>query len=1652
MKFNKQVCLMILIFTSIIALGGLSSANTYVSEISFSLPDSVYITNENISFIGTISQANYSTNGSLVSSSALTSNSSVNVTIQNTAGINVSNYTFTTDSNGKFYSWSPYYIGSQQVKAPSDSGDYYILIVYTDPNITRWFSRVEIQVVNYTIDTVSVKTQKATYNAAESIVVEGQAQKTIGDQVLYVSNITVNGSLMNSSLSVIERFNCTTGNNGKCSISVTAPSTYGQYFVELDNFKAFTSVYVVPFKYTLSLKDELGKSPKSMFALGEQASVEVSIINASSTESYSFSGYVIDSSGNVVSVINSTTLNSNNSFTNIFTFTVDALTYSYKAYRASVTISKVGDGSTSASAPFEVKDWTLALNKRSSNSGFEYEYSTFPNKTLRFEIYPTWRSNGSVIQTVNVSLFSIALKDSLNNVLTAVNTTFNSSCANDGCYEFSINSSGLPGQYKLSVTLVYSGSTQVRSVPINVITGVASAQSTDKEGAIKELFGTNEYVYISLSAYNMTASQFNLSNAELILIQYMNGTELNYTNVTNFGDVNATNTAFEWAWNSTAQRLKLDVPKDGGMYTVYIWGNNRTLGTSTKFIVNPYDICTSAKDTPGTVNSGNYYVWQFKKTDPVYFEFKITQATNPLGKALAQNSSTNSSSSGRGAGCTIDTTTKQAVINATITIVEVKNYESGASQNINVSESSCQASDSSGGYSCTIKPLTKWDGGVNTVIFKVQGADGTTSFATGRFEARAFYIYGYSQNWQNSPSSNLTLNVQIYEAGSNWWSGGGTGGLGGTVTVKKVEYQGRDGEWIWPPVSYGYNVSALNSSVITSGSGSISLPVTYTTDGTWKTGYYRVLLQATTSSGDTDYGYAWFGIKLWDVYGMPIECTSTGCAYKNYYNSKENITLYVKISTAGDYNYNSQGGQSIGGNVSIGIKKITDCRLWPCKELNSSDYTANTLVLNESSPWYWSANLQNQSKYMLTINNTRGTWNTGYYSVVLDVNGTDTGYAWFNTIAFYVETQPTNSTGTGYKYSLRGSEKAYFNVTTVKSYKNGYYYNGNYIKYNLSDYMNATIDSVILRVWNQSSQKPIEYSYPTQLNVTSLSLNGSSLLNISFLNGSWPSGWYWGEVTLRNSENETSNGYLWFSVRPFRVQASSSSYSIDSDQCINSTISIYDPDWYSSTPLVGNYSVISVYEYIWSGSGSSQTTYTNYTSTSFNATGNITFCPNNGAWSGGSWGGYHYLNVVVKDNVQNDTEVGWLSFRTIPFQISWGSVNGGTGKATNAAINVPVTLTRSSGGNATGNLTNIYQWRYDASTQYRSVKESYVFSVGSCYSNVSSQCTVNGTQNVTIYAPSSGWKVGYNYLNADWAKQNDASSSIQDWSTIYFEGRESYNGYFSNTDSNGNWKYYFNETQNITIKIFVRDSNYNGIAANITGVSYSLRSGSCYSEWCRQYTSATWGLIGGGVQTASDGTAIITIKAPNGLWARGEYDIKATISGSSGTGTITGSQVKVRDETSINITIVSPVNNATYNNGTFLWSMTTTKNAQCYVSIYNYYNFHNWNCGGWNVTNSSNTTSVSPQKIGACNTTLYTNYNGTSYFTFYASDQYTSKYDGSTSTWTSGSTGLSTGSTSHTYTVNITNWTVQYYGLYSYCYDSDGNSNNEVAAFKVQPS
>ncbi|MBS3083962.1 hypothetical protein J4423_04110 [Candidatus Pacearchaeota archaeon] len=1642
-----------------IVLTYLVSANTYLSDVYFTVSDTVFKENESAELKGYVYQANYTDNGTLVSSSAVLQNAMVNLTIKNSSTV-ISNYTFITTSAGAFFSASNHNRTAMNVSVPSQAGTYKIRVEHKDVNNNLSFSEVEIIVVNQTLDSLSVSSDKAVYNPSESMIIEVEAIRLVGDKEIFVANVSINGSLRNSTKSVIQSFACTTGNNGKCTSSVTAPSSYGDYFIELNGFKAFSSFSVVPFSYNAYMEDDLN-GLKNIFAVGEKAKVEVKINNASSSDSYTFSGYIADSGGSSVKSIDSTTLNSANSFTNGFQFNVDAVTFGYGTYSAHITVSKSGDGSISSVVSFQVQDWALSVDKKSASSGFEYEFSAFPNKTLRFEALPTYRANGSVIQNITSISFNISLEDSLGNAFSSTNAAWNASCGKSGCYEFSVVSPLNAGKYILETILSHLGDTQTDTRVINVISGVMSAQSTDKDGSIKELFGTNEYVYLTVSAYNQTSSLFNLTDAEVFLVTYMNGTEYSYTQV-NYSLVNSSNSVNEWGWNATQQKIKLDVPKAGGLYDVFVFGNNRTLGANAKFIVNPYDSCVVSKNSPSTSGSGSsfYYSSQFKTTDTVYFEIQLTQANNPSGRASASNGTGNSSSYGMyGGGCNANTATKQVISNATITVLNVKNLESGSAQTVNLTASTCQSTDTSGRYSCTVQPDSKWDGGMSIAKFYVVGPDGSSSVFYGNFEARAFYLYGWSSNWQNNPSNNISLNLWMYEVGGSSSFGGYQTGKGGTVTVKKVEYQGRDGEWVWPPVDSGYNVTNLSSVSVTSSNwntNTLTLPVSLAPGGSWKTGYYRVALQGTTTSGDTDYGYAWFAVKLWDVYGQPIECTSTTCNYKSYFNSKENVTLYVIINKAGDNWWGSNtGGGNIYGNVSVAIKKIQDCRTWPCKELNSTEYTASRINVNSSSPAYWYAST-NQSNYMIQINKTSGSWGTGYYSVVLDVNSTDTGYAWFNTIAFYVEAQPTNSSGTGSTYNIRGNQPVYFNVTTTKSYK--WSYSGG-ARYNISDYINTTVSAGVLRTWDSQTYASKELNYPTNFNITPLNINGNGLINVTFNGSAWPTGYYWGELTLNNSEGESSTGWLWFNVQPFRVSTSSNSYNVDSEQCVNISLSVYDSDWSSNTPLSGNYSINKIYEDVWSGSSSTQTQYSNFTvnsgtnNTSFNATANVSVCPNNNLWSGGSWGGYHYLNIVVKDNVFNDSQSGWVSFRTVPFTISWSGSSSYRSSSENVVANVA--LTKPNGGNATGNLTKVYQWRYD---NYQSTKEEYRFTVNSsgvyCDSAVSGQCRINATGNITIYAPSGGWRIGWNYIQGEWTKDTDSSVTVQDWSGVSFEGKAAYNGYFSNQESSGNWKYYFAPNENITIRLYVKNQSDSLVSASISSVQYSATQ-NCWTESCRTYTTPSYTTT-----ELSTGTYQINI-SNTANWTRGDYAIKAVVGGA----TITGGNVRVKEFTSPNITSISITNNETYNISLPLTAV-TAKSSTCTLYLVNYDNFVSWGyCSGWNST-SSNGTAPTAQTIGACNTTKY-NYNGSIYRNEYISNNYHSYNDGSnwSSCSTSGSyqscsgqdssrttTYLSTGGTSHTYTLNLTGLPTQHYGVQVWCYDDDYNYANIISTFKINNS
>lgn len=1625
-------------------------ANSYIADVKFTLSRAVYTAGERMEIKGSLSLSNYTSDGTIVTNHTAVINRTVNVSIINrdTSAINAT-YTLNTSESGEFYSQSDFYPTALLVTAPSGGGRFYFRVNYTDPNLTSWWTQMEFEVINVSVDWLEVSGDKVTYNPSQTMFVTVEAVREIGDRLTYVANISINGSIQNRSKDVLSTFNCTTGNNGKCVVAVTAPSDYGDYYMEVNNFKAFAPFTVIPFSAFISMKDELGKSIKHQFDAGEQASVEVGVITNSTSETYTFDGVIKDSANAIVKNISSTTLNTSNSYTNRFTSTLEAVKFPPGVYQAEVNVSKSGDGKIQLVSSFEVRSWSFSVVKREVASGFDYEYSGFPNTTVFFDVFPIWRSNGTLITSINATTaFTISLLDALNNQFAALNATWNATCGKEGCYQFNLSLPTTAGLYSLSVALDYNSDVQTLRRNVRVIGTSLFAQSTDEAAVLKDLFGANEYAYLTVSGKNKTAS-FNMSDVSVTLIQYFNGTEFSYTKVNTFNLVNTSNTALEWAWNASTQQVKLDTPGAGGFYTVYLSADNSTAATSTRFIVNPYDVCLVAKNTPGQAggSTGYYYAYQFKTTDTIYFELKIAQANNPTGRAAAGNSS--NASYGMGAACTINTQAQQVVNNATITVEEVMNTRTGKVFPLNTTDSSCQADDSQGGYTCTVRPNGVWDGGSYGVKFKILSQDKQTSdVAYGGFDARAFYIYAWPANWRNKPHANLTLNVYMYEAGSNWWGNYGSGGLAGTISLQKVEYQGRDGEWIWPPIEYDYNVSRVGSVSITNGQGTLTLPVNNTLGNVWKTGSYRAILKGTDNGGTSDYGYAWFQIKQWEVYASPIDCAGGTCTSAWNINSRKNISLYVTINNAGEW---GQSGNSLGSNVTIRVKKVQDCRKWPCTDLNSTAYNATSIVVDRSSGWYWSGTINHS--YMINLTPTTGTWGTGYWQVVFDVNSSETGTGWFNTVAFYVDVQPSDKTGTRWKYSIKNNETMFFNVKTVKSQRGGYYYGS----YATTDYLNTTIDGAILRTWNQTSFQMQEYVTPTDFNVTLLGgggiLNGSVVVNVTRIGGRWASGYYWGELSLRSDDNETATGWLWFQVRPFRVSVTSNKYSVDRDACVNGTLRVYEPDWTSDSTINTSFNMTGVTEQVWSASGSSVTTYRSYSpNVSFVGNSSFSICPNNGRWGTGSWGNYHYLTLKVVDSNGN-TEDGWLSFRTVPFSISWGSIQGGTSVLKSSNIVLPVTLTRASSGAATsGNITKIYQSRWE---NYRSSTEEYSFSIGDCDTRTSgvTSCMVNGTKNVTVYAPSGGWRDGYNYLYADWTEWDDKTAGIQDYSGIWFNGKDVYSGSWYNTDANGTWKYYFAPDQNLTVRLSVRTGGNNPAYVNVTEVSYSTPSTTCWSDYCRTYTSATYTIIGqgSGNLTISD-NGIIHIAKPSGNWSRGNIYFKATVSGQNGTSTIGSGgngHVFIKDFTVPNVTGVTPLVNVTINTTAYWINWTTSEDADCSVDILSFNNYRNWVCGGWNTSNgSSNSNQKDLLWVDSCNTSKYS-FAESSYYTEYIRKDYRSWYTGLVWGWSSATTGLVTGGTTHYYNASTTGLVNQHYGIRISCADQDWNYDYGYATVLV---
>ncbi|MEK6837733.1 MAG: hypothetical protein AABX69_03720, partial [Nanoarchaeota archaeon] len=363
-----------------------------------------------------------------------------------------------------------------------------------------------------------------------------------------------------------------------------------------------------------------------------------------------------------------------------------------------------------------------------------------------------------------------------------------------------------------------------------------------------------------------------------------------------------------------------------------------------------------------------------------------------------------------------------------------------------------------------------------------------------------------------------------------------------------------------------------------------------------------------------------------------------------------------------------------------------------------------------------------------------------------------------------------------------------------------------------------------------------------------------------------------------------------------------------------------------------------------------------------------------------------------------------------PYSISIGSVQSQNSVSQTSNVTVPVTVTKATSGEATpANLSRAFEWAYPTQTEYG-------FAVGNCTSAVNgTACQVSGTQNVTLIPPSGGWPSGSHFIYLEFVSPNGANK-VQADNSAWFNAVQAYEGYFSNQDEGGTWKYYFGFGENISIKLFVYNSNYIPQEVNITKVEMSEDGDSCWSEYCKIYANYSYKVNGtGGTGINGNGTFRII---NSGTWKRGQHSIKATIQGSAGSAVIKTGYVHVRDISLPNITVVSPQNGELINTTSFLSNVTANEDVTCSAVMWNYDAFSQSYCGAGNITS------------GACNNTRF---NGSTYYSEIILTSYTPQKV-------------------HAHNIGVTGLTNQDYSIRTQCNDVDWNRAETYVTFTLNIS
>lgn len=1307
----------------------------------------------------------------------------------------------------------------------TNSGEYVIRSEFAY-NGTRYINDMIVKISG--ASHFSIFADRVSYSPGEAINFTVKAQDS---SKLDVPDEFVAVKLSYMNYTPITQTSGATSGAGEFSSSLTAPSSSGNYILSANDWLAYTTIAVGGFDM-ISYSGDITGSVKYKYGLNEDGYIYVDLLTSNKTK---YSGALETISMNITYPSGASNATS--------------ATYQGAKWNYSLRLNESGSYSVNASVVSNALGITKYMSFNFSAAIYEIKTSVknsrgtnifFPNETVPISAKVYNSSSGEIMSSNFSGGWSLELLNYNGSI--AMNISNSTGRGSDNSYSFSFLANMTPGNYYVRIRLNQSET----SDDVIMQDHDAQAMPVDQDYQFKNIFIPGKNNARILTTLMNASGDMNVTGISVLSIKKSGS-----GNIKNRLSINTSLVDYKL---SRAGLVEFAPPVDAGWYYAKMLVNNRYIA-ETWFSVKVYATCSQLSGYKWFVGSGedaSLQVTVYAAQETGFMESIGGKDGTQGSQATGGGSSFGSmygmpSCSGGGNSTGGNSTSGNVSANVQVTVAKITNVLTSEDYTKKLSSLPTGTTNSNGNVTLNItKPSGGWSGGSYIVELDLKDNNNNTDKGFASFNVKSFWINVWPQQtsgywiWYFGPRQNFTFNVYSYNSTNTWGSYNSwyNSGVGDNCSVANVYYQGSGGEWFWPPKQI--EASKYNSTCAGS-QGKFNLTVV--PNSAFKSGSYMVRVRVNTST-DADVGDGWFSVKIYNVYLK----SNTSNYYDSWYiGSGSNASFRFEITYANNTDWSCGWDPSracanrVNETLNVTITKVLRSDNWMPAEYAGWKYNAS--VINGTGVVsYGSMNITAGNGTIVLIpkgGTGNSSWESGYYNVIVDVTGsegTETGYAWFESRPFFVEATPVNnSAGYPSKWRYKSTDTITLNVSAAsKPSWMKYYSSYSGASYQYSD---ANITSISLSRYDYSTWRMQNVSVT---NYTPSIISGVTVVNIT--PASLQPGSYNLEITLRDNQSNVGKGYAWFEVRDFTLSAQTANWKWKFNNSENITLAVMACDadtwWCSGSGLTGV--AVNVTKVQRTGTWP-YTDVAGWASNSSNTTANgagLNVYRASGSWDSG------YYTAEVTGTYNNITQTANVWFEIESFSMNVWANKWEYTMRENVSLSVQLgkDVTISNVSVNCGNWPSYQTYSYASGTL-----------------NVSPTSLSSGTSNITFIPSSGKWPSGY--CNGQITASAGGETKTQWFSFNVQPVRVSVNNY--------NSKYNF--LKNESVLLAVNPQQAINFTMNMTLWPYDggSSSGIVYAQNLNFTVNAT-------NISRINADSILNI-TPNGTWRYGSYSGQMTV-------------------------------------------------------------------------------------------------------------------------------------------------------------------------------